>query len=113
MNDTSLTIIVPSFREMVSSNTFVSVTKLVSALQAQGIPASVETMQSADISLLRSIGTTIWYDAYVTSHLLWVDDDMGFEAALILDMLSINQPLVSALCPLRSEPRGWNGAPLP
>jgi hypothetical protein len=102
---------------MVSTATFTSIVKTNAALRERGIGTSVQTMQDADIALLRDIATTIWYDTTTASHLLFVDDDMGFEPELILDMLAFDQPLVGAAYPVRNpafyDGTKFVGGPLP
>jgi hypothetical protein len=102
---------------MVSSATFESVTNLAIELTVNGIPAFVKTLQDADIAMVRGIAVTLWYDTVPTSHLLFCDDDMGFEPQLILDMLALNEPLVGAVYPARGEKHPgypiWIGGPLP
>ena len=104
-------VFVPSFRGNISALTFETSHRLMSGLMAKGIPASVGTYSWPDIAELRNMVLSVWYDTMPgSSHLLFVDDDMGFPPELILDMLTFNEPVVGAIYPKRSMSRIWCGS---
>ena len=53
---------------------------------------------------------THWYDKSDSTHLLFVDADMGFEPQLIADMLALDKPIVGVIYTKRQidlqKPRG-------
>jgi len=104
-------VFIPSFRGSISSTTFETSHRLMSSLMAKGIPASVGTYSWPDIAELRNMILSVWYDTMPgSSHLLFVDDDMGFPPELVLDMLTFNEPVVGAIYPKRSISRIWCGS---
>src|SRR6267142_3200435 len=79
---------IPSFRGSISALTFETSHHLMSTLTSKGMQASVSTYSHPDIAELRSMVLSVWYDTMKDStHLLFVDDDMGFSPELILDMI--------------------------
>jgi len=78
-------------------------------MHEHGIAGGFGTLAFPDIVEIRNLFLTIWYDKVQSSHLLFIDDDMGFEPQLILDMLALNKPLVGALCPKRKLPIEFAG----
>jgi hypothetical protein len=102
---------IPSFRGSISALTFETSHRLMSGLMAKGIPASVATYSWPDIAELRNIVLSVWYDTMPgSSHILFMDDDMGFAPELVLDMLTFNEPVVGAIYPKRSMSRIWCGS---
>jgi len=104
-------VFIPSFRGSISSLTFETSHRLMSGLMAKGIPASVGTYSWPDIADLRNMVLSVWYDTMPgSSHLLFVDDDMGFPPELILDMLAFNEPVVGVIYPKKTPVRQWVGS---
>jgi hypothetical protein len=54
-------------------------------------------MSYAYIADARNYLLTNWYDRTDSTHLLFVDADMGFEPQLILDMVAFNKPIVGVI----------------
>lgn len=55
--------------------------------------------------------TTIWMDTMPNStHLLFMDADMGVPPELIGDMLMFDQPLIGTIYPQRKLPLSWAGS---
>ncbi len=104
-------VFIPSFRGQISAVTFEATHRLMSGLMAKGIPASIATYSYFDIAELRNMVLSVWYDTMPgSSHILFVDDDMGFAPELVMDMLAFDEPVVGAVYPKRGIPRQWSGS---
>ncbi len=104
-------VFIPSFRGQISAVTFETSHRLMSGLMAKGIPASIASYSYFDIAELRNMVLSVWYDTMPgSSHILFVDDDMGFAPELIHDMLAFDEPVVGAVYPKRCAPRQWSGS---
>jgi FkbM family methyltransferase len=104
-------VFIPSFRGNISSLTFETSHRLMSTLASKGITSSVATYSWPDIAELRNMVTSFWYDTVKDStHLLFVDDDMGFAPEVVLDMLALNEPVVGVVYPKKTTPREWVGS---
>lgn len=107
---------VPAFGQIISATTFLSSHATRQYLMSKGIGGGISTLSFPDIAELRSMVTTIWWDTMPQStHLLFLDADMGWPPELIGDMLMFDQPLVGTIYPQRKMPLSWagsgNGAP--
>lgn len=100
---------VPAYGQVIFSTTTSSLIALSRALQMQGFDGGFGTLSYPDIVEIRNIFLTIWYDRIQTSHMLFIDADMGFSPQLILDMIAFNKPLVGALCPKKKLPIEFAG----
>lgn len=108
---TSIFSFVPAFGQTITAATFLSTHQLQATLATKGIGGGISTMSFPDIAELRSMATTIWYDAMPQySHLLFIDADMGFPPDLVLDMLLFNEPVVGCVYPQRRLPVSWAGS---
>jgi len=104
----SVLIYVPAFGGQVTATTFKSVAKLMLTLQGKGMGVGLTSHSFPDIEQLRNMALSLWYDTQPDfSHLLFVDADMGFEPALVLDMLLFDKPMVGGIYPKRSLPIEW------
>lgn len=104
-------VFVPAYRGQVSSLLFETSHRVMPTLASKGVYASIGTYSWHDIAELRNMVLSVWYDTMPDStHLLFVDDDMGFPPELILDMLTFNEPVVGAIYPKRTSPRIWCGS---
>ena len=102
---------VPGYGQHITASTFLSSHAIAQALQAKGIGFGVSTLSFPDIAELRNMALTIWFDRLVDStHLLFVDADMGIPPDLILDMLLFNEPVVGSIYPQRQLPTSWAGS---
>lgn len=102
---------VPAFRGNLSATVFETSHALMGELMRKGIGGSVSTYSWPDIAELRNMVLSVWYDVMKSSsHILFVDDDMGFSPQLILDMLEFDEPVVGAIYPMRTTPRKWVGS---
>lgn len=109
----SVLIMVPAYREKVSTATFMTVPHVVVTLMQHGVRCLIGTGSICDPAEARNIALTLWYDTCPASHMLFVDDDMGFSPDLVLDILALNEPLVGALYRHREDPVTWVGSGIP
>ena len=108
---TNVFIFVPAFGQQLSAATVMTVQNVQQAFMAKGIGGGFSSLSFPDIAELRSMVLTMWYDAMpMSSHLLFIDADMGFAPTLPLDMLLFDHPLVGALYPQRKIPLSWAGS---
>lgn len=104
---TKLTVFIPAYRGLMSTETFETSHALGVACMKRGIPVFFSTFSWFDIAELRNCILSWWYDCTDSTHLLFVDDDMGFEPELVMDMLAFGEPLVGAAYPKKTMPREW------
>jgi len=96
---------------MISATTFLATHATRQMLMSKGIGGGISTLSFPDIAELRSMVTTIWYDSMPNStHLLFIDADMGWPPELVLDMLLFDQPIVGTIYPQRKMPLSWAGS---
>ena len=110
---TNIFVFVPSYRGQVSGVTFDATIELVSTLMQKGIGAAVGRYSWFDIAELRNIMLSVWYDHMPEmTHLLFIDDDIGFPAALVTDMLAFGEPIVGGLYRKKSLDWDWAASAL-
>lgn len=114
MSGTNLFAFIPSYREQISGVTFDSTHMLASTLLSKGIGIAFGRYSWFDIAELRNIILSFWYDMMPDStHLLFIDDDMGFPAQCVLDMLSFGEPVVGAMYRKKQLDYDWAASGLP
>lgn len=107
----SIFIFVPAFGQQISAATFLTTHALQQALAAKSIGGGISTLSFPDIAELRGMALTIWYDAMPqSSHILFIDADMGFSPDVVLDMVMLDEPLVGSIYPQRKLPLSWAGS---
>ncbi len=107
----NLFIFVPAFGQIISTTTFLTTHALQQQLSARAIGGGISSMSFPDIAELRAMATTIWYDTLPnSSHLLFIDADMGFPPEMVLDMILFDEPLVGAIYAQRKMPLSWAGS---
>lgn len=106
---------VPAYRGAVSTQTFMGCVQAAQALTANGIGTITGTLDYPGVNDARNIALTLWYDSIPTSHMLTVDNDMGFDPQLPLDMFALGEPLVGTIYRCRDDAINWvgTGFPLP
>ena len=105
---------VPSYRGQISGVTFDASHALGSTLLSKGIGIGFGRYSWYDIAELRNIVLSIWFDAMKQySHILFIDDDMGFPPQLVLDMLSFGEPVVGGLYRKKCDEVDWAASALP
>lgn len=105
----SVFVALPAYGQQVCSTTTSALISLTRALDAHGINGGFGTLSYPDIVEIRNIFLTIWMDSVKSSHMLFIDADMGFAPELILDMIALDKPLVGALCPKKKLPIEFAG----
>lgn len=105
---TSVLIAVPTYKNQLTSTTFLTTHALTNLMRSKGINGGVTAISSPDIEWVRNFFLTYWYDKQPQySHLLMVDDDMGFMPDVVIDMLLFDEPVVGALYPKKTYPVQW------
>src|ERR1700677_14642 len=104
----NICVAVPAYGNHVSTATLYSVTNLLAMFNAKGIAGGLVAFSFPEVSESRNILLTGWYDSPPHStHLLFIDSDMGFDPKLISDMLLFDQPLVGAIYSKKTLPVQW------
>lgn len=105
---TTIFIFVPTYKNQLTATTFLTTHALRSLLESKGIKVGVSAISSPDIEWVRNFALTYWYDKQKQySHLLFIDDDMGFMPDVVMDMLLFNEPVVGAIYPKKTMDRQW------
>lgn len=99
----------PAYGQIMTTQTVSSAMQTTNVLMQNGMSGGFGTLSYPDIVEIRNIFISIWYDKLKTSHLLFVDSDMGWHPDLIMDMIRFNKPLVGALCPKKKLPIEFAG----
>lgn len=104
-------IFIPAFGQIITATTFLTSHALRAHLGSKGIGGGISTLSFPDIAELRAMATTIWYDTMKnSSHILFIDSDMGFPPELVTDMIMFDEPLVGTIYPQRKLPLSWAGS---
>jgi hypothetical protein len=102
---------VPAFGQMITSTTFLTTHALRQHLMMKGIGGGISTLSFPDIAELRSMAVTVWYDTMPnSSHILFIDADMGFPPELVSDMLLFDEGVTGTVYPQRKLPLSWAGS---
>lgn len=105
---TSVFAFVPGYKNNITGTTFLTTHALSNLLHSKGIPFGVSSISSPDIEWVRNFALTYWFDKLPQySHMLFVDDDMGFMPDVVVDMLLFDEPVVGALYPKKTYPVQW------
>jgi hypothetical protein len=108
---TDIFLAVPAFGQTITATTFLCTHALRQHLMMKGIGGGITTLSFPDIAELRSMFLTVWYDTMKSStHILFIDADMGFPPDLVTDMLMFNEPVVGCVYPQRKLPLSWAGS---
>jgi len=94
---TSLTIATPAFGEMFYTPYVQSLLQLQAAALARKWGFRHASVSYAYVGDSRNYLLTHWYDKSDSSHLLFVDADMGFEPQLIFDMVAFDKPVTGVI----------------
>jgi len=94
---TSILLATPSYRDSFCSDYVNSLMALSRWTQHQGIGLRTHFFNYADIAATRNILLTqFWHGPAQATHLLFVDDDMGFPRQLVTDALALDEDVVGA-----------------
>jgi hypothetical protein len=99
--EVNVLICVPSFRGSVMSHTMVAISRTVYLLAKLGINSDVVNIDSAEITVARNTLASYALRQPHVTHLLFIDDDMTFEADAIVDLLRCDKPIIGYVCPKR------------
>src|SRR5262245_53562901 len=92
---TGVQICLPAYGHNVTIETVGSLYDLASILTLSKIPHQLHSLCAANITEVRNIFLTAWYDGNPNvSHCLMIDTDMQFKPDLVRDMLAFDKPLV-------------------
>lgn len=104
-------IFVPAFGQIISATTFLTTHALQQHLASKSIQGGISTLSFPDIAELRAMAMTIWYDTMPdSSHMLFIDADMGFPPDMVTDMIMFDEPIVGTIYPQRKLPLSWAGS---
>lgn len=97
MAATSITVATPAFGEIFYTPYVQSLVRFQNAAHQRNWAIRHMAMSYAHINESRNALLTRWYDKSDSSHLLFVDADMGFEPQLIFDMVAFDKPVVGVI----------------
>lgn len=92
----------PCYGGSLSVNYFHAMRRLLPLLEQQGVAVTIKTLaQESLISRARNTIVAEFLGRPECTHLLFIDADIGFEAALVPRLLAHGQPLVCAAYPMK------------
>ncbi len=98
-----INIATPSHADQFCGEYVTSLYALLTLGGRQGLNFSFSRLNYSDIVVSRNAMLSNWYfNKTDCQHILFLDDDMGFEAELIFEMLALNKPVVGTLYPKRN-----------
>jgi len=92
-----ITVATPAFGEMYYAPYVQSLLRLQAAAYQRKWSLHHATVSYAFVADARNFLLTSWYDKTDSTHLLFVDADMGFDPQLILDMVAFDKPVVGVI----------------
>lgn len=111
---TSVLIFVPAYKNQMTGTTWLATLNVIQTLDRAGISWGGSSISNPDIEWVRNFAITHWYDHLPHySHILFVDDDMGFMGSLITDMLAFGEPVVGGIYCKKTMERQWAVSGLP
>ena len=114
LRTTRVHICMPCYGGQLTESTFMSYIKWSNVCRQLGIDWTVETMTNESlISRARNTLTAKFLNNKESTHLMFVDADIGWEPWHLLAMLNHNVDVVGGLYPMKSLPIKWcvNGLP--
>jgi hypothetical protein len=97
MPDIKISIATPAFGEMFYTPYVQSLLRLQRLADQRKWTIRHMAISYAYVGEARNSLLTHWYDKTDSTHLLFVDADMGFDARLIEDMLALGKPVVGVI----------------
>ncbi len=91
----------PTFRGAILSETTTSLMTTAGLLLTSGIGYDFVTLQATEVSAARNMMASKVLRERDISHLLFVDDDMGFDPETVLDLMRAQAPVIGCIYPKR------------
>lgn len=114
LRTTRVHICMPCYGGMLTESTFMSYIKWANTARQLGLDWTVETMTNESlISRARNTLTAKFLHNKESTHLMFIDADIGWEPWHLLVMLNHDKDVVGGLYPMKSLPVKWcvNGIP--
>ena len=114
LRTTRVHICMPCYGGMLTEQTFMSFVKWGNACRQLGLDWTVETMTNESlISRARNTLTAKFLHTKESTHLMFIDADIGWEPWHLLVMLDRQKDVIGGLYPMKSLPVKWcvNGIP--
>ena len=114
LKTTRVHICMPCYGGMLTESTFMSYIKWANTARQLGIDWTVETMTNESlISRARNTLTAKFLHTKESTHLMFIDADIGWEPWHLLVMLDAQKDVIGGLYPMKSLPVKWcvNGIP--
>jgi hypothetical protein len=99
---TNIAIATPAYGDVFYAPYVKSIIELQRLIEQRRWGSSFTTISYADVTEARNYLLTLWFDQSKATHLLFVDADMGFEPALVSDMVAFDKPVVGVIYPKRT-----------
>jgi hypothetical protein len=99
---TNIAIATPAYGETFYAPYVKSIIGLQRLIEQRRWGSSFTTISYADVVEARNYLLSLWFDQSKATHLLFVDADMGFEPALVSDMIAFDKPIVGVIYPKRN-----------
>jgi len=114
LRKTRVHICMPCYGGMLSEQTFMSFVRWANTCRQLGIDWTVETMTNESlISRARNTLTAKFLTTEGSTHLMFIDADIGWEPWHLLTLLNHDKDVIGGLYPMKSLPVKWcvNGIP--
>ena len=114
LRTTRVHICMPCYGGMLTEQTFMSFVKWANTCRQLGIDWTVETMTNESlISRARNTLSAKFLHTQGSTHLMFIDADIGWEPWHLLALLNADKDVVGGLYPMKSLPVKWcvNGIP--
>ena len=114
LRTTRVHICMPCYGGMMTEQTFMSFIKWGNTCRQLGIDWTVETMTNESlISRARNTLTAKFLNTPESTHLMFIDSDIGWEPWHLLVMINARKDVIGGLYPMKSLPVKWcvNGIP--
>jgi len=100
----SIFIAVPAYRGWTRNECARSLMQLAYTLATAGVSTGGKMPDRENISAIRNFFGSLMLEQPQWTHLLFVDNDMEFQAEAVLKLIRANRPLIGAVCALRRSP---------
>ena len=114
LRTTRVHICMPCYGGQLTESTFMSFIKWANTCRQLGIDWTVETMTNESlISRARNTLTAKFLNTEGSTHLMFIDADIGWEPWHLLALLNADKDVIGGLYPMKSLPVKWcvNGIP--